>query len=62
MTALVRAGEPVTYKQLAAPPPENNRPQLRSPPPNLLGQLMAAKAAALEISPEPAEKPLNAEE
>jgi hypothetical protein len=47
---------------LAAPPPENNRPQRRSPPPNLLGQLMAAKTAALEISPEPAEPPLSAEE
>ena len=47
---------------LAAPPPENNRPQRRSPPPNLLGQLMAAKTAALEIPPEPAEQPLSAEE
>jgi hypothetical protein len=47
---------------LAAPPPENNRPQRRSPPPNLLGQLMAAKTTALEISPEPAEPPLSAEE
>ncbi len=47
---------------LAAPPPEINRPQRRSPPPNLLGQLMAAKTAALEIPPEPAEQPLSAEE
>src|SRR4051812_19613904 len=47
---------------LAAPPPETNRPQRRSPPPDLLGQLMAAKSAALEIRPEAVEQPLNAEE
>jgi hypothetical protein len=47
---------------LAAPPPENNRPQRRSPPPDLLGQLMAAKTAALEIRPEAVEQPLSAEE
>ena len=46
---------------LAAPPPENNRPQRRSPP-DLLGQLMAAKTAALEIRPEAVEQPLSAEE
>ena len=44
---------------LAAPPPENNRPQRRSSP-DLLGQLMAAKTAALEIRPEAVEPPLNA--
>src|SRR3954470_10873283 len=47
---------------LAAPPPETNRPQRRSPPPDLLGQLMAAKSAALEIRPEAVEQPLGAEE
>ena len=47
---------------LAAPPPENNRPQRRSPPPDLLGQLMAAKTAALEIRPEAVEQPLSTEE
>jgi uncharacterized protein len=46
---------------LAAPPPETNRPQRRSPP-DLLGQLMAAKSAALEIRPEAVEQPLSAEE
>src|SRR5207237_8427420 len=46
---------------LAAPPPENNRPQRRSPP-DLLGQLMAAKSAALEIRPEAVEQPLSAGE
>src|SRR6202051_3065487 len=46
---------------LAAPPPENNRPQRRSSP-DLLGQLMAAKAAAPEIRPEAVEQPLSAEE
>ena len=47
---------------LAAPPPENNRPQRRTPTPDLLGQLMAAKSAALEIRPEPVEPPDSAEE
>jgi hypothetical protein len=47
---------------LAAPPPENIRPQRRSPSPDLLGQLMAAKSAALEIRPEAVEQPLSAEE
>jgi uncharacterized protein len=48
---------------LAAPPPENIRPLRRSPSsPDLLGQLMAAKAAALESQPEPVEQPLDAEE
>src|ERR1700720_3597317 len=46
---------------LAAPPPENIRPQRRSSP-DLLGQLMAAKTAALEIRPEAVEQPLSAEE
>lgn len=46
---------------LADPPPENNRPQ-RRPSPDLLGQLMAAKSAALEIRPEAVEQPLSAEQ
>lgn len=46
---------------LAAPPPENIRPQRRSSP-DLLGQLMAAKAAALESRPEVVEQPLSDEE
>jgi len=46
---------------LAAPPPETNRPQRRSPPPDLLGQLMAAKTAALEIRPDPAQQPVDAD-
>src|SRR5271156_3953727 len=41
---------------LAAPPPENNRPHRRSSP-DLLGQLMAAKAAALEVRLEAVEQP-----
>lgn len=45
---------------LAAPPPENVRPQRRSSP-DLLNQLMAAKSAALENRPE-AEQPLSAED
>src|SRR5207253_7111195 len=44
-----------------APPPDNNRPQRRSPP-DLLGQLMAAKSAALEIRPDAVEQPLSAEQ
>lgn len=47
---------------LAAPPPENIRPQRRPSSPDLLGQLMAAKSAALEIRPEAVEQPLSAEE
>ncbi|MDB5617327.1 ATP-binding protein [Tardiphaga sp.] len=47
---------------LAAPPPEPSRPQRRASSPDLLGQLMAAKSAALEIRPEPEEQPLTAEE
>jgi hypothetical protein len=48
---------------LAAPPPEPIRTQRRpAPSPDLLGQLMAAKSAALEIRPEPVEQPLCAEE
>jgi hypothetical protein len=46
---------------LAAPPPETNRPQRRSPP-DLLDQLMAAKSAALEFRPEALEPSLSAEE
>ena len=46
---------------LAEPPPENIRPQ-RRPAPDLLGQLMAAKSAALEPRPEAVEQPLSAEE
>ncbi|MGM5020970.1 helicase HerA domain-containing protein [Tardiphaga sp. 367_B4_N1_1] len=48
---------------LAAPPPEPVRPQRRTPSsPDLLGQLMAAKSAALEIRPDVAETPISAEE
>ena len=48
---------------LAAPPPENNpAPAPPAAPPDLLGQLMAAKTAALEIRPEAVEQPLSAEE
>jgi len=48
---------------LAAPPPEANRPQRRSPSsPDLLGQLMAAKSAALEIRTETVEQALSAEQ
>jgi hypothetical protein len=46
---------------LAAPPPEKNRPQRRSAP-DLLGQLTAAKSAALDIRPEPMEQSLSAAE
>ena len=47
---------------LAAPPPETMRAPRRTPAPDLLGQLMAAKSAALEVRAEPAEQPLSAEE
>ncbi|WP_441243225.1 helicase HerA domain-containing protein [Tardiphaga sp. 768_D3_N2_1] len=48
---------------LAAPPPEPARPQRRAPSsPDLLGQLMAAKSAALELRPDVAETPISAEE
>ncbi|MDX8433405.1 MULTISPECIES: ATP-binding protein [Mesorhizobium] len=47
---------------LAAPPPETVRPQRRAPSPDLLDQLMAAKSAALEIRPEPAEAAPSAED
>ncbi|MGM4916647.1 helicase HerA domain-containing protein [Tardiphaga sp. 813_E8_N1_3] len=48
---------------LAAPPPEPTRPQRRTPSsPDLLGQLMAAKSAALELRPDVAETPISAEE
>jgi hypothetical protein len=43
---------------LAAPPPENIRPQRRQSP-DLLSQLMAAKSAALEIRPEVVDQPLS---
>ncbi|MGV7218190.1 helicase HerA domain-containing protein [Bradyrhizobium sp. UFLA05-112] len=46
---------------LAAPPPEATRPQ-RRPAPDLLGQLMAAKAATPEIRSEPVEQQPSAEE
>ena len=46
---------------LAAPPPEVNRPRRSRSAPDLLGQLMAAKNAAPEISPE-AEPSLTAEQ
>ncbi len=47
---------------LAAPPPETIRPQRRPASPDLLGQLMAAKSAALEARPEAVEQPVSAEE
>jgi DNA helicase HerA-like ATPase len=50
---------------MAAPPPEAIRTQRRtqlSPPPDLLGELMAAKSAALEIRPEAVEQTAGAEE
>ncbi|MDB5653706.1 MAG: ATP-binding protein [Tardiphaga sp.] len=49
---------------LAAPPPEPSRVPRRPSPssPDLLGQLMAAKSAALEFRPDPVEQPLSAEE
>jgi hypothetical protein len=47
---------------LAAPPPEHVRPQRRPSSPDLLGQLMAAKSAAREMRPEPAEQPVSAEQ
>jgi len=48
---------------MAAPPPEPARPPRRPPPsPDLVGQLMAAKSAVLEMRPEPAEPLLDAEE
>ncbi|RUV42843.1 MULTISPECIES: ATP-binding protein [unclassified Mesorhizobium] len=46
---------------LAAPPPETVRPH-RRPSPDLLDQLMAAKAAPLDIRPEPAEPQPSAED
>jgi hypothetical protein len=46
---------------LAGPPPENIRPQ-RRPAPDVLGQLMTAKSAALEIRPEATEQQLSADE
>jgi len=47
---------------LAAPPPETTRPQRRRLSPDLLGQLMAAKSASVEIPPETAEPPPSAED
>jgi uncharacterized protein len=46
---------------LAAPPPETIRPQ-RRPSPDLLGQLMAAKSATIDIHPEAVEQQPSAEE
>src|SRR6195952_3208072 len=46
---------------LAAPPPEINRPRRTRSAPDLLGQLMAAKSAAPEVSPA-AEPSLTAEQ
>ncbi|MBZ9681770.1 ATP-binding protein [Mesorhizobium sp. B2-5-9] len=47
---------------LAAPPPETMRAPRRVASPDLLDQLMAAKSAALEIRPEPAEPQVSAED
>jgi uncharacterized protein len=47
---------------LAAPPPETAARAQRRPAPDLLEQLMAAKSAALEIRPEPAEQAPSPEE
>ncbi|MGY3134601.1 hypothetical protein ACVMIH_004573 [Bradyrhizobium sp. USDA 4503] len=47
---------------LAAPPPEAARPQRRTPSPDLLSQLMAAKQPAAEPDPEAAEPPPSAEQ
>ncbi|MBZ9775347.1 ATP-binding protein [Mesorhizobium sp. CO1-1-8] len=47
---------------LAAPPPETVRAPRRTTSPDLLDQLMAAKSAALEIRPEPAEPQVSAED
>ncbi|MER9497661.1 ATP-binding protein [Mesorhizobium sp. M0587] len=48
---------------LAAPPPETTRPQRRAAAsPDLLDQLMAAKSAALEVRPGPAEPTISAED
>ncbi|QKC82850.1 ATP-binding protein [Mesorhizobium sp. NZP2077] len=47
---------------LAAPPPETMRAPRRVASPDLLDQLMAAKSAALEIRPEPAEPQISAED
>jgi uncharacterized protein len=55
--------EDVRATILAAPPPENIRTQRRPPSsPDLLGQLMMAKSAALEVRPDVAEQPLSPEE
>jgi hypothetical protein len=47
---------------LAAPPPETVRTPRRVASPDLLDQLMAAKSAALDIRPEPAEPEISAED
>ncbi len=49
---------------LAAPPPETTatRPQRRTPAPDLLSQLMAAKSVAIEPAPEPEAPPLSDEQ
>jgi uncharacterized protein len=55
--------EDVRATILAAPPPENIRTQRRPPSsPDLLGQLMMAKSAALEVRPDAVEQPLSPEE
>src|SRR5665647_2338552 len=55
--------EDVRATILAVPPPENIRTQRRPPSsPDLLGQLMMAKSAALEVRPDVVEQPLGAEE
>jgi uncharacterized protein len=54
--------EDVRATILAAPPPENVRPQRRVPSPDLLEQLMMAKSAALEAHSDVVEQPLSAEE
>ncbi len=48
---------------MAAPPPEAARPRPeRRPPPDLMGQLMAARPAAMEIGPTATVQPPSAEE
>jgi uncharacterized protein len=48
---------------MAAPPPEAARPRPeRRPPPDLMGQLMAARPAAMDISPAAVAQPLGVEE
>ena len=55
--------EDVRATILAAPPPENIRTQRRPPSsPDLLGQLMRAKSAALEVRPDAVEQPQELDE